>query len=107
MTPLDTLLGTYFDAGHAEGKEGRTHDTVDGVAQRTLSEIHDCIKAMVAAETEACAKLMELKRDDLRLMGGEMSAEEILTVQAVLTNRAAVIRRRLPEAAAQYAAPTI
>ena len=45
-------------------------------------------------ERTACANLMKIKRADLLLMGGEMTAQEIRTVQAVLTNRATVIRRR-------------
>lgn len=45
-------------------------------------------------EREACARLMDLKRADLRLMAAEMTAQEMRTVLAVLTNRATVIRRR-------------
>jgi hypothetical protein len=37
---LDDLLERYWNAAHAEGKEGRDHDTEDGTAQRTLAEIH-------------------------------------------------------------------
>jgi hypothetical protein len=94
MDTLDTLLDTYFDAGHAEGKEGRTHDTVEGLAHRTRSDIHDHINAMIKAETEACARLLELKNAEIRLMAGEMSSQEMRTVQAVLTNRATILRHR-------------
>lgn len=52
---LDELLIAYWDAAYAEGKEGRDHDTEDGVAQRTLSAIYEEVAAMVKAEREACA----------------------------------------------------
>lgn len=97
MTSFTELLGAYYDAAYAEGREGRSHDTVDGAAQRALNNLQEFLKSQVAAETEACAKLMELKRADLLLLGGEMTAQEIRTVQAVLANRAAVIRWRLPQ----------
>lgn len=41
MSDLETLLDQYWRAAHAEGKEGRDHDTEDGVAQRTLAEIRE------------------------------------------------------------------
>ena len=43
-------------------------------------------------ERELCAKMLELKPDEIRLMAGEMTAAEMRLVQAVLKNRAAVIR---------------
>lgn len=96
MTSLDELLGKYFDAAYAEGLAGRSHDTPEGTAQQSLNDIHEFFKAQIAAETEACAKLMEgHKAADLRLIGGELTAQEVRTVQAFLTNRAAVIRRRI------------
>ena len=36
---LEDLLSDYWDAAYAEGKEGRNHDTEDGVAQQTLNKI--------------------------------------------------------------------
>jgi hypothetical protein len=56
---LDELLSAYWEAAYAEGKEGRDHDTEDGVAQRALSAIHEEVAAMVKAEREACAKIVE------------------------------------------------
>lgn len=106
MTKLDELLGTYFDAGHSEGAGSRTHDTVNGLAQRTLSGIREHVRLMVAAETEACAKMLEMKNDELRLLAGEINPDEMLTVQAVMANRAVVIRRRVPAAPEQESAPT-
>lgn len=48
----------------------------------------------VAAEREACAKLLELSTGELLLGAGEMTAEELRTVKAVLAWRARVIRGR-------------
>lgn len=91
---LDSLLGRYFDAGVAEGREGREHDTADGLAQSTLSEIHSCIKESVSSEREACVALLMLKSADILLMAGEMTAQEMRTTKAVLANRAAAIHAR-------------
>jgi len=54
---LDELLSTYWDAAYAEGEEGRSHDTEDGLAQRTLAAIHAEVARQVKAEREACAKV--------------------------------------------------
>ncbi len=43
-------------------------------------------------QKEACARMLELKPDEIRLMAGEMTAAEMRLVQAVLKNRAAVMR---------------
>ena len=45
-------------------------------------------------ERAECAKLLRLSNTELRLLAGEMSAQELRTVQAVLKNRAAVIMER-------------
>lgn len=60
-----------------------------------LGETQDLQAAVEAArleEREACAKLMELTNAQLLLMAGEMTAQELLTVQAVLKSRARAIR---------------
>lgn len=36
---MNELLERYWNAAYAEGKEGRDHDTEDGIAQQTLSAI--------------------------------------------------------------------
>lgn len=41
---LEELIGKYFLLGYAEGAENRSHDTEDGAAQRTLSEIQRRIR---------------------------------------------------------------
>ncbi len=43
---------------------------------------------------EACATMLELSNSDLLLMAGEMTKQELRTVKAVLTQRAAAMRRR-------------
>lgn len=48
----------------------------------------------VLAEREACATSLEMSNDSLRLMAGEMSAETMRTVQAILKNRAQFNRER-------------
>lgn len=49
-----------------------------------------------AAETERaeCAALLRLSNSELLLLAGEMTAQELRTVQAVLKNRAAAIMER-------------
>lgn len=47
----------------------------------------------VAQRTEECAKLLEMSPSALLLLGGEMTAQELRTVKAVLSERARQIRR--------------
>lgn len=82
---LDELLGDYFSAGYAEGKEGRNHDTIEGTAQKALHAIHERVKELVAAEREACAKVAGMSQSEILLMAGEMSAQEMRSVKAVLS----------------------
>lgn len=44
---LNELLKRYWDAAYNEGKEGREHDTEDGIAQRTLSEIYAEVRRLI------------------------------------------------------------
>ena len=48
----------------------------------------------VMAEREGCARMLEMSRQELRLLAGEMTAQELRTVIAVLANRASAIRAR-------------
>jgi uncharacterized membrane protein YccC len=41
---LTELLGRYWDLAYAEGRDGRTHDTTDGAAQRTLSDLRTLLR---------------------------------------------------------------
>lgn len=45
------------------------------------------------ARSETCASALELSQSQIRLMAGEMTAQEMRTVQAVLNGLAAQIRR--------------
>jgi hypothetical protein len=47
----------------------------------------------VAQRTEECAKLLEMTSSELLLLGGEMTAQELRTVKAVLAERARQMRR--------------
>lgn len=43
------------------------------------------LAALVAATREECARHLELTRSDIRLLAGEMTAQEMRTVMAVLS----------------------
>jgi hypothetical protein len=58
------------------------------------ADVLRCLEIAIATERESCAEKLELSRSELLLLAGEMTAQELRTVLAVLTNRAAVIRRR-------------
>ncbi len=45
------------------------------------------------ASSEACASALELSPSQIRLMAGELTAQEMRTVQAVLNGLAAQLRR--------------
>jgi hypothetical protein len=48
----------------------------------------------VLAEREACANLLELTNSEIRLMAGEISPDEMRTIQAILSWRVRIIRAR-------------
>ena len=50
-----------------------------------------------AAALEEAAKLLDLNASQLLLMAGEMTAQELRTVRAVLRNRATTIRALIEE----------
>ena len=52
------------------------------------------LKLAIDAEREACARMLELRDSELLLMAGEMTAQELRTVKAVLAQRAKAIRMR-------------
>ena len=58
---LEDLLADYWDAAYAEGKEGRVHDTVDGLAQRALSALLEHY-----AEIESRLAEVQAQRDGLK-----------------------------------------
>lgn len=53
----------------------------------------DLVAQARADEREACARSLEMTNAELLLMAGEMTAQELRTVQAVLKAKAAMIRR--------------
>lgn len=54
--------------------------------------IEAALQEALIAERETAAQKLELSTSELLLLAGEMSAQELRTVKAVLKNRAAVIR---------------
>jgi hypothetical protein len=77
------------------GKACGCAENVVDRAERTIAKTLETGTAAVRAETvEQCAKINEewMKADALLLACGEMSAQEIRTVKAVLAARAAAIR---------------
>lgn len=68
--------------------EWRKHDVREygsGVPQEAIDMSEQAWEIATAAEREACAKKLELTPDDLRLMAGEMTPQEMRTVLAVLS----------------------
>ena len=62
---------------------------------RALEEdLRTKVDSAVADEREACAKLLEMRESELLLMAGEMTAQELRTARAVLSQRARAIRQR-------------
>lgn len=57
-----------------------------------MTILDEAIASERAAVREACAKEMEISRSAILLMAGEMTAQEMRTVRAVLQNRASVLR---------------
>ena len=58
---LADALAAYWDAAYAEGRDGRTHDTEDGAAQRALNSVHDAVRDLLAAERERWTLLLTEK----------------------------------------------
>lgn len=92
MTKLHELLGQYFDAGVSEGQENRNHDTIDCIAQTTLDSIMAHVTNLLELERVKCANVLVMTNQEIRLMAGELSVNEMRSVQAVLSNRQSTIR---------------
>ena len=58
------------------------------------ADVLRCLNDAFDTEREECASALELSQAELLLLAGEMTAQELTTVRAVLANRAAAIRRR-------------
>ena len=54
----------------------------------------ELINDLYGDERETCAQMLEMRDSELLLMAGEMTAQELRTVQAVLAQRARAIRMR-------------
>lgn len=54
----------------------------------------ELINDLYGDERETCAQMLELRDSELLLIAGEMTAQELRTVQAVLAQRARTIRMR-------------
>ena len=52
------------------------------------------VRIATMKERDACARMLELRDSELLLMAGEMTAQELRTVKAVLAQRASAIRMR-------------
>lgn len=63
------------------------------VMKSGVTVMPETLDPAVLAERERCAALLELTPSQIRLMAGEMSAQEMRTVQAVLSDRARAIRK--------------
>jgi len=48
----------------------------------------------ITAETERCASMLSLSASEIRLIAGEITAQEMRTVRAVLEQRARLMRSR-------------
>lgn len=57
------------------------------------NDVRLVMKGVLQAQRETSAKLLEMSSQELLLMAGEMTAQELLTVRAVMKNRATVVRR--------------
>lgn len=68
------------------------------VRARTVLGAIERTKNNLTAELERAASLLEVSNQELLLLAGEMTAEELRTTQAILKNRAQAIRRLKPAA---------
>jgi hypothetical protein len=71
------LLVKYWDAAYAEGREGRSHDTEDGVAQQTFDEILAAFSVNHKV-IELAKAIMEVKRTQGRQCGKALSLTDEL-----------------------------
>jgi hypothetical protein len=69
---LDELLSDYWDAAYSEGIQGRTYDTPESLAQKTLCAIHAEVRRLVAAERERCAKVCDTLAYECRGDNGQI-----------------------------------
>ena len=72
---LQDLINIYWDAAYAEGKEGRDHDTVDGVAGETRAQINISLRELFTEKErlETGVAFHMRKKDELRSMCDELA----------------------------------
>ena len=73
MSEFIDLLDAYWEAAFAECREGRTHDTEDGIAQRTLTKLLSLMRSndeeiirleeSLRAERAVSERLLEALKD--------------------------------------------
>ena len=96
MTPEEAWLGMdgatawHLIDRHAEDWSDVGEKMAAWYLANSLPEIAEA----VSDEREICASLLELRDSELLLMAGEMTAQELRTVQAVLEQLARTIRAR-------------
>lgn len=94
-----------MDGGTAFHLIGRHADDLDEISAmmrawyraNARQEISEERTDAAEDEREACARMLELRDTELLLMAGEMTAQELRTVKAVLAQRADAIRMRSNE----------
>lgn len=74
--------------------EGMTEREIEHALDLYEASHPDAEEDPIAKEREACAKVLELSPDQIRLMAGEISPDEMRTILAILKNRALIIRER-------------
>jgi hypothetical protein len=84
-------IGEYFDLGVAEGREGRTHDTRDGAAQRKLRDIEGLVDQMSSvqftAPGEPCVDEYQRAMAVLyQVLGALEAPERVLDIALALAN---------------------
>ena len=91
---LADALAAYWDAAYAEGRDGRTHDTEDGAAQRALNSVHDAVRDLLAAERERCAVICEGMGAMEALEGEEEGSAAMVRVADRMADLCAVAMRK-------------
>ena len=81
---------------HQEAEGGMSYPYHMGLWDKAQHEARMLATVRIATmkERDACARMLELRDSELLLMAGEMTAQELRTVKAVLAQRASAIRMR-------------
>lgn len=82
LSVLSAALKSVSSEGVVDPEEG---------ARRLLLIMKSHTQCALEADRVASANLLNLSSQELRLLGGEMTSQEVRTVKAVLENRARLI----------------